>query len=301
MPSIEKIEGLVRAVEELPDPSARASALELVQALMDFHGEALDRLMEIVAAQGESGHSIFHKFSGDELVSTLLLVYGLHPLPPKTRVYEATRFVQIQKQATDNKDINPDFLRVVRGCDLCSIELGPDHPHLVEPATRRLVCACQACAILFSSAAETKYRRVPSSVRYLPDFHLTDAQWEGLMIPINMAFFFQSSAAGKVIVLYPSPAGATESLLDFESWQEIVAGNPVLQEMEADTEALLVNRVQGAADHFIVPIDECYRLVGLIRTKWKGLAGGTEVWEAINSFFTELRRRAKGVAEIAHA
>lgn len=179
---------------------------------------------------------------------------------------------------------------------MCSVELGPGHPHLVEPATRRLICACQACAILFSSAAETKYRRVPQRVRYLSNFQLTDEQWEGLMIPINMAFFFQSSTEGRVLVLYPSPAGATESLLDFESWKEIVESNPVLREMEADTEALLVNRVQKSSDHFIVPIDECYRLVGLIRTKWKGLAGGTEVWEAINGFFVEMKQRTMGVA-----
>lgn len=189
----------------------------------------------------------------------------------------------------------------LESCDMCSIELGPDHQHLVEPATRRLICACQACAILFSGAAETKYRRVPQRVRYLSSFQLTDAQWEGLMIPINMAFFFHSSAAGKVVVLYPSPAGATESLLDFESWQEIVRSNPVLQEMEPDTEALLVNRVQRAADYFIVPIDECYKLVGLIRTRWKGLAGGTEVWEAINGFFAELRQKATKLAEVTHA
>jgi len=186
-------------------------------------------------------------------------------------------------------------------CDLCSIELGVDHAHLVEPATRRLVCACQACAILFSAAAETKYRRVPLRVQYLPNFQLTAAQWEGLMIPINLAFFFQSSAAGKMIVLYPSPAGATESLLDFEAWKEIVEGNPVLREMEADTEALLVNRVGKASEHFIVPIDECYRLVGLIRTKWKGLSGGTEVWEAIDGFFAELKRRTAPVKEVVHA
>lgn len=186
-------------------------------------------------------------------------------------------------------------------CDMCSIELGPGHAHLVEPATRKLICACQACAILFSGAAEMKYRRVPQRVLYLSNFDLTDARWESLMIPINMAFFFQSSAAGKVIVLYPSPAGATESLLEFDSWKEIVEGNPVLREMEPDTEALLVNRVQRAPDYFIVPIDECYRLVGLIRTRWKGLAGGTEVWDEINRFFTELRKRATVVPEAAHA
>ena len=94
MPSIEKIEELVRAVEGLPDPAARASAVALVQALMDFHGEALDRLMEIVAAQGEPGYSIFDKFSRDELVSNLLLLYGLHPLPLETRVLQALEKVK---------------------------------------------------------------------------------------------------------------------------------------------------------------------------------------------------------------
>ena len=131
---------------------------------------------------------------------------------------------------------------------MCSVGLSADHPHLVEPATRRLICSCQACAILFSGKAGTKYRRVPREIRYLPGFQMTPAQWEGLMIPINMAFFFQSSPAGKMIVLYPSPAGATESLLDFESWREIVECNPVLQEMQADTEARLVNRVLTAHD-----------------------------------------------------
>ena len=189
----------------------------------------------------------------------------------------------------------------VERCDMCSFALGPDHPHLVEPATRRLICACPACAVLFSSSANKKYRRVPQMVRALRDFEMTDAQWEGLMIPINMAFFFQSSAAGKVIVLYPSPAGATESLLDFDSWQAIVQTNPQLQRMEPDTEALLVNRVQTASDYFIVPIDECYKLVGLIRTKWKGLSGGVEVWEAINDFFAALRNRSTEVAGAAHA
>ena len=186
-------------------------------------------------------------------------------------------------------------------CDMCSFALGADHPHLIEPATRRLICACPACAVLFSGSANMKYRRVPQTVRALPAFQMSDAQWEGLMIPINMAFFFHSSASSRVIVLYPSPAGATESLLDFESWKQIVETNPQLQNMEPDTEALLVNRVQRATDYFIVPIDQCYRLVGLIRTKWKGLSGGTEVWDAINSFFAELRRRSTGTTGAAHA
>jgi Fe-S cluster biogenesis protein NfuA len=92
--SIGKIEELVQTIESLPDPEARASALALVQALMDFHGEALDRLMELVASQGEPGYSIFDKFSSDELVSNLLLLYGLHPLPIETRVLQALEKVK---------------------------------------------------------------------------------------------------------------------------------------------------------------------------------------------------------------
>ena len=186
-------------------------------------------------------------------------------------------------------------------CDMCSIVLAPEHSHLIDPATRTFICACQACAVLLSGGPNMKYRRVPRTARFLTDFQMSEAQWEGLMIPINMAFFFKSSAEGKVIVLYPSPAGATESLLDFDSWKEIVETNPELQKMEPDTEALLVNRVQRVPDYFIVPIDQCYGLVGLIRTKWKGLSGGTEVWDAINRFFAELKRRSAESAGAAHA
>jgi len=185
-------------------------------------------------------------------------------------------------------------------CELCSAALTSEHEHLVDLSTRKLTCACQACAILFSGKANPKYRRVPRRVRYLTNFQLTGAQWDSLLIPIGMAFFFNSSAAGKVIALYPSPAGATESLLDFESWDEIRRSNPVLDEMEPDTEALLVNRVRGAAEYYLLPIDECYKLVGLIRTHWHGLSGGTQMWEAIGKFFAELKTKAIGTSAETH-
>jgi hypothetical protein len=177
-------------------------------------------------------------------------------------------------------------------CDLCSAAVGPEHDHLVEPSTRKIECACQACALLFSGQAGTKYKRVTRRVRFLADFQMTDAQWEGLMVPISMAFFFFSTPAGKVVALYPSPAGPTESLLTLDTWEEIVSGNPVLQGMESDVEALLVNRIGSPSEYFLAPIDECYKLVGLIRAHWRGLSGGTEVWTEINNFFTALKKRS---------
>jgi len=178
-------------------------------------------------------------------------------------------------------------------CDLCSAELPTEHSHLFEPPTRQLFCSCEPCAILFSGQAETKYKRVPRRVRYLSGFRLSDAQWDSLLIPIGMAFFFQSSTAGKTLALYPSLAGATESLLDLSAWAAVVEENAVLKELEPDVEALLVNRVGGANDFYLAPIDECFKLVGLIRAHWRGLSGGAEVWREIEQFFAELKEKSR--------
>lgn len=190
----------------------------------------------------------------------------------------------------------------IEHCELCNLEIPEIHSHLIEPPTRRLLCACQACSILFDNEGETKYKRVPYRGRYLENFQLTDVQWNSLAIPIQLAFFFKSSPEEKVIALYPSPAGATESLLSLDSWSEIVAENPILEEMNADTEALLVYRVADIREYYIAPIDKCFELVGLIRANWRGLSGGTIVWREINKFFTELQKtslKTKGVAKNA--
>jgi len=189
---------------------------------------------------------------------------------------------------------------------MCSLELAREHEHLVEPTNRKLICACSACAILFEGQSGTRYKRVPREVLFLQDFQLSDAQWDGLMVPIEMAFFFKSSPQGKMVALYPSPAGPTESLLSLDTWTDIVQMNPILSGMQDDVTALLVNRVghvRGAspAEYYLVPIDECYKLVGLIRAHWRGLSGGTEVWREIGTFFAELKKRAGFAQEGANA
>lgn len=183
-------------------------------------------------------------------------------------------------------------------CEMCSANLSESHQHLLEPATRKLVCACDACAILFSNQTAKRFKRVPRRVRALHDFKLTDGQWDSLMMPINMAFFFESTPQGRVVVLYPSPAGATESLLPMDAWEEIAAENAALRGIEADVEALLVNRLGHSRgfsnpEYYIVPIDECFKLVGLLRAHWRGLSGGIEVWHEMAQFFNELKRKAQ--------
>jgi len=184
-------------------------------------------------------------------------------------------------------------------CDLCAEPLAPEHRHLVDVERRRLLCACRACSILFDrgAAGGGHYRLVPERRAALPGFRLDDERWNALAIPVGLAFLFRSSAAGRVVAVYPSAAGATESQLELGEWQAIEADNPLLRGLEPDVEALLVNRARGACEHFLVPIDDCYALVGLVRRHWRGLAGGREAWTAIEAFFERLRARARTVTD----
>ena len=183
----------------------------------------------------------------------------------------------------------------VERCGLCDVAVLPEHRHLINPQSRRIECACTACALLFENQTG-RYRLVPRDAILLRDFVLNDLQWESLGVPINLTFFFHNSAMGKIVALYPSPAGATESLLALDTWKDIVAQNLPLQHLQADVEALLVNRISHPHEYFIAPIDRCYELVGIIRRYWRGFSGGDEVWERIETFFSTLRPYAPAEA-----
>lgn len=218
-------------------------------------------------------------------------------MPPTDASARAGSLATLQRFARKRK--------AVERCEMCSRELTTDHQHLMDPEKRQLVCACDACAILFTAQEGTKLRRVPRRVRLLRDFRMTDGQWDSLMIPIEMAFLFHSSQHDRVVAFYPGPAGAIESLLALDTWDDVRAANPILSEMTPDVEALLVNRVgasRGVAPaYYIVPIDECYKLVGLIRIHWHGLSGGTEMWREIATYFSSLKDKAALFEEPAHA
>ncbi|HEX4748930.1 MAG TPA: DUF5947 family protein [Bryobacteraceae bacterium] len=176
-------------------------------------------------------------------------------------------------------------------CDLCATPLAEHHQHLVDLQKRRLVCACDACAILFASSGETNLRRVPRDAWMLGEFALSDQVWNSLGIPIGLAFIYNSSVGNQIVAVYPSPAGPTETSLEQESWQEITDDNPHLLNLRPDVEALLINRMNGAREYFRAPIDECYKLTGIVRKYWRGFSGGEEGWEQISGFFDHLKER----------
>jgi len=178
-------------------------------------------------------------------------------------------------------------------CEMCGQEILPEHSHLVNVESRSLLCSCRSCYLLFthSGAAQGKYKAVPDRYLHLRWFQMGDAQWEQMQIPVGMAFFFFNSSLKRITAFYPSPAGATESMLSLEAWQQLTDANPVLVDIAADVEALLVYRRRGGSDFecFLVPIDACYELTGRVRKTWKGFDGGEQAWHEIEEFFVNLR------------
>lgn len=85
----ERIETLIQEVSSFPDPHARATTQELIQALLDMYGEGLARMLELTAETEASGLTLIEALAGDDLVGSLFLLHGLHPVDIETRIARA--------------------------------------------------------------------------------------------------------------------------------------------------------------------------------------------------------------------
>ncbi len=175
-------------------------------------------------------------------------------------------------------------------CDLCGLTIPEDHRHLLDLAGRRIVCSCEACWAMRSG--EGDYRPTGNRTLWLAELDIPDDLWAGFQIPIGLAFFMQSTVTNCVVAMYPSPAGATESELHFESWSRMCELNPVLSNLEPDIEGLIVNRLSEPPMYVIAPIDRCYELTGAIKATWEGISGGSGVDHAVTRFFERLQAEA---------
>lgn len=181
-------------------------------------------------------------------------------------------------------------------CEMCAVPIdSAAHSHVADIRDHRLLCTCRGCFLLFTpeGAGTGHYRAVPESYRVNPGFTMTAVQWEALGIPVDLAFVFHQTDQERYVAFYPSPGGATESLLDLTSWAEVVEGDELLATLVPDVEAVLLRRLDGGFECYLVPIDSCYELVGLVRQFWQGFAGGEEVWQRIDAYFAGVRDRCR--------
>ncbi|MFG2606360.1 DUF5947 family protein [Streptomyces sp. NPDC048514] len=171
-------------------------------------------------------------------------------------------------------------------CELCAAHVPGEHPHLYDAEAAEVRCVCRACSVLFADDGAGRYRLVPRRRVRLP---AVDTALLG--VPVGLVFFVPRPD-GTVTAQGPSPAGAMRWEVDAAAWQRMVATCPQLASVAPDVEALLVNTVRGLDEHWIVPVDDCYRMVALVRREWRGLSGGGRVWPAVERFFAELTERS---------
>jgi hypothetical protein len=178
-------------------------------------------------------------------------------------------------------------------CDFCKAAISQSHQHVINVETRVVECVCDPCAVLFPNHTNAKHKRIPRTVHALPEFRMTEEQWEKLVIPIGIVFLYHSSRQRHVVGLYPSPAGAVESQLELGVWNEIERENPGLESLEPDVEGILIDRMRKPHEYLRIPIDECFRLVGMVRVEWRGFTGGSAVRKRISSFVDSLKERSR--------
>jgi len=177
-------------------------------------------------------------------------------------------------------------------CEMCSEAIADEHQHVVNLEGRQLMCVCRGCYLLFTDTeAELRFRAIPDRYLAFPDFALDRRAWEALQIPVGLAFFFHNSTLDRTVAFYPGPAGATESELDLQAWNDIRTADGRVDAIAADTEALLVRIPDDDAaspQAYLVPIDACYEFVGRLRMMWRGFDGGQDVRNYIDEFFEML-------------
>lgn len=175
----------------------------------------------------------------------------------------------------------------VERCDLCGVPMPERHRHVLDEHSGELLCTCQACKLLFEreAAGRGHYRLIPDKRTRLPEIAPGD-----LGIPVSLAFVLRH-ADGAVVAHYPNPLGETRWEVDTEVWQAACERVPPLRDLLPAVQALLVHTGRGRREHWIVPVDDCYRLVALIRREWTGLSGGPTVWPAVDEFFAGLAGR----------
>jgi len=218
---------------------------------------------------------------------------GTPPASPSPTAAPANSAIPATNTLPANGAVPTNAAAAVEKCEMCGAALAPTHGHIVDIEHRSLMCACRPCFLLFThgNTAGGRYRAVPQRYLHDPDSPLTRAEWERLGIPVGSAFFLRGEATG-LAGFYPSPAGATQCLLDLDAWAELTARHPLLAAAEPDLEAILIRVSADHVESYLVPIDACYQLVGTVRLHWKGFDGG-DARERIAEFFDGIRERAQ--------
>lgn len=174
---------------------------------------------------------------------------------------------------------------------MCAAPLEGGQRHLLDLAHHTFLSICTACALAFGprGANADLYRLIPTRHLALLDFQATDDLWTGL---VKVICLLRTSETGRVLAMYLDPPGVRESVFDLDRWKRLRTANPLLESLEPDAETLLLQRIGPAPAAYIVPIDTCARLIGLLEGRRRNQEGEQEIWQAVGAFFADLQAGA---------
>ena len=170
-------------------------------------------------------------------------------------------------------------------CELCSARIDDVHEHLLEVEAQSLACCCTACACLFDTATGGRLRVRPTTRVVAAEA----IDVEVFATPIRVAW--AAVVRDEPRLAYPGPAGIVTHPLDAGTWTRMAEGMPVLASLAPDVEALLVD-LRERPRAFVVSIDRCFELAGIVRRHFSGLSGGTIVHREIEAFLRRLEAAA---------
>jgi hypothetical protein len=181
----------------------------------------------------------------------------------------------------------------VEECELCADTIGAEHAHLLELLARRVLCACESCAAVSVQEEDrqsARYLRVERRAARLQELVIDDDEWAALRVPVGLAFFTTRRPSSEVVATFPGRAGIIEAFVPLKAWSELERRFPVLRRMLPEVEALLVRRSARHHDYFLVSIDHCFELCGLLRG-CEAPNSSTEL-APVQRFFERLDERA---------
>jgi len=155
---LESIEELIRQVEATGDPNVRSAARELVQLVMELHGASLERMVEILRSHGDSSQSVLAAMGRDDMVSSLLVLYGLHPLGIEERVNQA---IEVANRKMRSRGATVELVGLQDGAVRLNLKANGNGPALKEVVEAAIYQAAPDIMSLAIDGAEEKQAFVP--------------------------------------------------------------------------------------------------------------------------------------------
>jgi hypothetical protein len=244
------------------------------------------RALEVAVAElGSLGVRLLDVRDGDGLAVRLVAERGAKVDPARARgmveMIVLTRAPDLEGLVVEIEGVvaaDPQFVPLGRlrpsqahsKCSLCARPIEEKHDHLYSPAKREIACACFECALIVPSSDHAAFRKVPTGVQRIAVRDV--AGWlDRLNVPVGVAALIPSDGGGARLA-YPGPAGLVESTVDPALWRALCDDVPVAGQLAPEVEALVWSGLTH--DVLRTGIDVVFRLVGELRTHWRGITGG---------------------------